>query len=137
IVAGQLRQTGPAAEVAAEPADPDVARLLGWSELGHGTVADGTAHIGQFVLQHTAPPGLHGPVEAFYRPEDIEVRPTTPDNAAAARCRRFGSRKRPASSGSAPTPCTAGRKAGGSKRARTPPGCSPWTVWRSPSSPKS
>ena len=50
IVAGQLRQTGPAAKVAAEPADPDVARLLGWSELGHGTAANGTARIGQLVL---------------------------------------------------------------------------------------
>jgi ABC-type Fe3+/spermidine/putrescine transport system ATPase subunit len=30
IVAGQLRQTGSAAKVAAEPAEPDVARLLGW-----------------------------------------------------------------------------------------------------------
>ena len=39
IVGGQLRQTGPAAQVAAEPADPDVARLLGWSELGHGAAA--------------------------------------------------------------------------------------------------
>ena len=39
IVGGQLRQTGPAATVAAEPADPDIARLLGWSELGHGTAA--------------------------------------------------------------------------------------------------
>jgi ABC-type Fe3+/spermidine/putrescine transport system ATPase subunit len=84
IVAGQLRQTGPAAEVAAEPADADVARLLGWSELGHGTAADGTAHIGQLVLHHTAPPGLYGPVEAFYRPEDMEVRPTTPDKSADA-----------------------------------------------------
>ncbi len=34
IVGGQLRQTGPAAHVAAEPADPHVARLLGWTELG-------------------------------------------------------------------------------------------------------
>jgi ABC-type Fe3+/spermidine/putrescine transport system ATPase subunit len=84
IVAGQLRQTGPAATVAAEPADPDVARLLGWSELGQGTAASGTVHIGQLVLQDVAAEGLHGPVEAFYRPEDIELSPSSPDAPAAA-----------------------------------------------------
>jgi ABC-type Fe3+/spermidine/putrescine transport system ATPase subunit len=82
IVGGQLRQAGPAATVAAEPADPDTARLLGWSELGHGPAASGTARIGQLVLRHAAE-GLHGPVQAFYRPEDIELRPVTPDAPAA------------------------------------------------------
>ena len=75
IVGGQLRQTGPAATVATEPADPDVARLLGWSELGQGTAASGTVHIGQLVLQDVAADGLHGPVEALYRPEDIDLSP--------------------------------------------------------------
>jgi ABC-type Fe3+/spermidine/putrescine transport system ATPase subunit len=84
IVGGQLRQTGPAATVATEPADPDVARLLGWSELGHGTAASGTVHIGQLVLQDVAAEGLHGPVEAFYRPEDVELSPAAPDAAAGA-----------------------------------------------------
>jgi ABC-type Fe3+/spermidine/putrescine transport system ATPase subunit len=83
IVAGQLRQAGPAATVAAEPADPDIARLLGWSELGHGTAADGTVRIGQLML-HDATAGVHGHVQAFYRPEDVELRPTTPDTAAGA-----------------------------------------------------
>ena len=78
IVGGQLRQTGPAATVAAEPADPDIARLLGWSELGHGTADGGTARIGQLVLRDAAE-DLHGPVHAFYRPEDVELRATTPD----------------------------------------------------------
>jgi ABC-type Fe3+/spermidine/putrescine transport system ATPase subunit len=78
IVGGQLRQTGPAAHVAAEPADPDIARLLGWSDLGHGTAASGTARIGQLVLRNAAE-GLHGPVQAFYRPEDVELWPTAPD----------------------------------------------------------
>ncbi len=81
IVGGQLRQTGPAASVAAEPADPDTARLLGWSELGHGTAASGTARIGQLVLRNAAE-GLQGPVQAFYRPEDVELRPATPDAPA-------------------------------------------------------
>jgi ABC-type proline/glycine betaine transport system ATPase subunit len=30
LVGGQLRQAGPATHVAAEPANPDTARLLGW-----------------------------------------------------------------------------------------------------------
>jgi ABC-type Fe3+/spermidine/putrescine transport system ATPase subunit len=83
IVGGQLRQTGPAATVAAQPADRDVARLLGWTELGHGTAESGTVHIGQFVLHDTAA-GLHGPVHAFYRPEDIELSPAVPDAPASA-----------------------------------------------------
>ena len=66
IVGGPLRQTGPAASVASEPADPDIARLLGWSELGHGTAAGGTVRIGQLVLRDTAE-GPHGPVQAFYQ----------------------------------------------------------------------
>lgn len=81
IVGGQLRQSGPAANVASAPADPDTARLLGWSELGHGTAADGTVRIGQLVLRDTAH-GAYGPVQAFYRPEDVDLRPATPDAPA-------------------------------------------------------
>jgi ABC-type Fe3+/spermidine/putrescine transport system ATPase subunit len=81
IVGGQLRQTGPAATVAAEPADPDIARLLGWSELGNGTAADGAARIGQLVL-HDAAQGLYGPVQAFYRPEDVQLIPAAADASA-------------------------------------------------------
>jgi ABC-type Fe3+/spermidine/putrescine transport system ATPase subunit len=33
IAAGQLRQTGPASQVTAQPAGPDTARLLGWTQL--------------------------------------------------------------------------------------------------------
>jgi ABC-type Fe3+/spermidine/putrescine transport system ATPase subunit len=84
IVGGQLRQTGPATNVAAAPADPDVARLLGWSEVGHGTAANGAVHIGQLVLDDATAAGLHGPVQAFYRPEDIELGPRAPDAAAGA-----------------------------------------------------
>jgi ABC-type Fe3+/spermidine/putrescine transport system ATPase subunit len=81
IVGGQLRQTGPAATVAAEPADADTARLLGWSELGHGTADGGTVRIGHLVL-HDAAKALHGPVQAFYRPEDVELSPAAPDTPA-------------------------------------------------------
>jgi ABC-type Fe3+/spermidine/putrescine transport system ATPase subunit len=83
IVSGQLRQTGPATQVVAEPADPDVARLLGWSELGHGTADDGTVRVGQLVLRDAAT-GLHGPVQVFYRPEDVELSPAAADAAASA-----------------------------------------------------
>ena len=75
IVGGQLRQAGPAATVAAKPADPDIARLLGWSELGHGTADGSTVRIGQLVL-HDAGEGLSGQVQAFYRPEDVQLSPT-------------------------------------------------------------
>ena len=84
IVGGKLRQAGPAAKVAAEPADPDVARLTGWSELGHGTAANGTIHIGQLAYREAAAAGLHGPVQAFYRPEDIQLGPRAPGAAAGA-----------------------------------------------------
>jgi len=82
IVAGQLRQAGPAAHVAAEPADPDVARLLGWSELGHGTADGGTARVGQLAFVNAATVDLHGPVQVFYRPEDVRLSPATADASA-------------------------------------------------------
>ena len=82
IVGGQLRQTGPAANVAAEPADPDVARLLGWSELGHGTAGGGTARIGQLAFGDAVAAGLHGPVQVFYRPEDIQLSPSDRGDAS-------------------------------------------------------
>jgi ABC-type Fe3+/spermidine/putrescine transport system ATPase subunit len=82
IVGGQLRQAGPAATVAVGPADPDVARLLGWSDLGTGTAANGTIRIGQIVLPATA--ALHGPVQVFYRPEDIELGTPAPGQPPSA-----------------------------------------------------
>ena len=84
IVGGRLRQAGPAASVAAAPADPDVARLLGWSELGRGTADGGAARVGQLVFPDSAATDLHGTVEAFYRPEDVELSRGTPDAAAGA-----------------------------------------------------
>ncbi len=83
IVTGQLRQTGPAARLAAEPADPDVARLLGWSELGHGTADGATAHIGQLTLGNIAA-GLSGPVHVFYHPEDVQLSQATAETSAGA-----------------------------------------------------
>jgi ABC-type Fe3+/spermidine/putrescine transport system ATPase subunit len=72
VVAGQLRQTGPARQVAAEPADADAARLLGWTELGHGTTERGGVRIGQLFLAG-AHPGHEGHVHVFYRPEDVLI----------------------------------------------------------------
>ena len=83
IVTGQLRQTGPAASVAAEPAEAlDVARLLGWSELGHGTADGVTARIGKPAGDIAG--GLSGPVHVFYRPEDVQLSQTTAETSAGA-----------------------------------------------------
>ena len=71
LTGGQLRQAGPASQVTAAPADPDTARLLGWTELGPGTADHGTVTAGQLRLPGAAPPGTHGPVRIFYRPEDL------------------------------------------------------------------
>jgi ABC-type sulfate/molybdate transport systems ATPase subunit len=82
IVAGQLGQTGPARQVAAKPADPDAARLLGWTHLGTGTANTGTVRAGQLVLPDSAPPGIQGPVEIYYRPEDVLIATHAPDAPA-------------------------------------------------------
>jgi ABC-type Fe3+/spermidine/putrescine transport system ATPase subunit len=93
IAGGQVRQTGPTGQVSGEPADPDVARLLGWTELGHGTAANGTTRIGQLILRDPAVTGLHGPVQAFYRPEDVQLYPDAPatfaDGKLTARVERI------------------------------------------------
>jgi ABC-type sulfate/molybdate transport systems ATPase subunit len=84
IVSGQLRQAGPASQVAAEPADQDAARLLGWSELGPGTATDAAVRAGQILLPDAAPPAAHGPVHIFYRPEDVLLGTPAPDAPAGA-----------------------------------------------------
>lgn len=70
ITDGQLRQTGPAAELTAAPADPGTARLLGWTDLGPGTASGGTIRAGLLTFP-AADPGLNGPVHVYYRPEDV------------------------------------------------------------------
>jgi molybdate transport system ATP-binding protein len=84
IVGGQVRQTGPVRHVAAEPADPDAARLLGWTELGHGMATDTTVRIGQLLFPDAARPGVNGSVHIFYRPEDVLLGPSGRDAPAAA-----------------------------------------------------
>lgn len=68
IAAGQLRQAGPASVVTAAPADPDVARLLGWSLLGRGIAAAGIVRTGSLAIAHA---GADGPVDIYYRPEEV------------------------------------------------------------------
>ena len=82
IVGGQLRQTGPAASVAAEPADPDVARLLGWSELGHGTAAGGTVRIGQLVLRDSSRQACTAQCKPSTGPKTSNSAPRQPDDAS-------------------------------------------------------
>jgi ABC-type sulfate/molybdate transport systems ATPase subunit len=84
IVAGQLRQTGPAAHVIAHPADPDTARLLGWTLLGPGTATGPTVRAGQLLLVDAAPPATQGPVHIYYRPEDVLLSPPASDTATEA-----------------------------------------------------
>jgi molybdate transport system ATP-binding protein len=84
IVGGQLRQTGPASQVAAEPADPDAARLLGWSQLSHGAAADTTVRAGQLLLPEASSPDARGPVQIFYRPEEVLLSTPAPDAPVGA-----------------------------------------------------
>ena len=72
IIGGRLAQAGPASQVTAAPADPDTARLLGWTHLGPGTVTEpGTVRVGQFTFTGVASPQLTGAVQVYYRPEDV------------------------------------------------------------------
>jgi molybdate transport system ATP-binding protein len=71
LTGGQHRQAGPASQVTAAPADPDTARLLGWTELGPGAADRGTVTAGQLRLPDAGPPGARGPVRIIYRPEDL------------------------------------------------------------------
>jgi len=83
LTGGQLRQAGPASQVTTAPADPETARLLGWTELGPGTADRGTVTTGQIHLPGAVPPGTHGPVRIFYRPEDL-ILGTPPAGTQAA-----------------------------------------------------
>ena len=83
LTGGQLRQAGPASQVTTAPADPETARLLGWTELGPGTADRGTVTTGQLHLPDAVPPGTHGPVRIFYRPEDL-ILGTPPAGTQAA-----------------------------------------------------
>lgn len=83
ITAGQLRQTGPASQVTARPADPGTARLLGWTGLGSGTATHGTVRAGQITLSGVAH-DINGPVHLYYRPEDVLLGRQPPNRPSAA-----------------------------------------------------
>jgi ABC-type Fe3+/spermidine/putrescine transport system ATPase subunit len=86
IVNGQLRQIQPAREIAAQPRDADVARLLGWTQLGHGTVEHGQVILGDLTLP--APDGhddIPGEVTVFYRPESVLLGPADTTSEPSAR----------------------------------------------------
>jgi len=83
MVNGSLRRTGTAREVAASPGDPAVARLLGWLELGRGTLSQGQVRIGQLTLTLPGPASDHRRADLFYRPEDVLIGPDNPQAVAA------------------------------------------------------
>jgi ABC-type Fe3+/spermidine/putrescine transport system ATPase subunit len=76
IVDGQLRQLEAAHLIATQPADPDVARLLGWIELGHATTARGVITLGDLHLPtHDLTRDLPETAAIFYRPEGVLIKP--------------------------------------------------------------
>ena len=86
VVNGQLRQIQTAQKIASDPSDGHVARLLGWAELGHGTIERGTITLGDLTLP--APDQPHhtpGPVTVFYRPENVLLGPSRATNEPSVR----------------------------------------------------
>jgi ABC-type Fe3+/spermidine/putrescine transport system ATPase subunit len=81
IVDGRLRQLGTGREVVTCPADEVVARLLGWLELGHGTLDHGRVSVGDLTLRHVDD-GYNGPVWVFYRPEEVILGETPSEGPA-------------------------------------------------------
>ena len=80
IVGGQLRQTGPAAQVSAEPQTPTSPACSAGPN--SDTAQPPTAQPASATrAPRSRSPGLTGPVHAFYRPEDIQLRPAATDNA--------------------------------------------------------
>jgi ABC-type Fe3+/spermidine/putrescine transport system ATPase subunit len=75
IADGTIRQAGNAREVAAHPANPSAAKMLGWTELGTGLQDHGHVRVGDLTLP--APPESAvgaGTVQIYYRPEDVLLR---------------------------------------------------------------
>lgn len=85
VVGGRLVQSGHADFVSAAPADPDAARLLGWTLLGSGDAGGpGTIRVGQFVFAVPPDPRVTSTVQVFYRPEEV-VLGGPPDAVACTR----------------------------------------------------
>jgi ABC-type Fe3+/spermidine/putrescine transport system ATPase subunit len=75
IADGTIRQAGNARDVAAQPADPVAAKLLGWTELGAGLQDHGQVRIGDVTLAAPDTTVTSGIVQVYYRPEDVILRP--------------------------------------------------------------
>jgi ABC-type Fe3+/spermidine/putrescine transport system ATPase subunit len=71
IADGTIRQAGTARHVATHPADPVAAKLLGWTDLGPGLQEDGHVRIGDLTLLAPETATGSGPVQVYYRPEDV------------------------------------------------------------------
>jgi ABC-type Fe3+/spermidine/putrescine transport system ATPase subunit len=72
IADGQLRQIESPREIAARPADADVARLLGWIELGRARIQRGQITVGDLTLPADHLPDHEtGSVTVYYRPENV------------------------------------------------------------------
>ena len=71
IADGTIRQAGTARDVATHPADPVAAKLLGWTELGPGLQEDGHIRMGDLTLPAQETATGSGPVQVYYRPEDV------------------------------------------------------------------
>ncbi len=83
LAGGRLRRAGTAPEVAASPGDQAAARLLGWRELGRGTVSQGTLRIGRLTLNVAGLSAHEGPADVFYRPEAVVIGRHGPPASAA------------------------------------------------------
>jgi ABC-type Fe3+/spermidine/putrescine transport system ATPase subunit len=84
IAGGTIRQAGNASDVAAHPADPVAAKLLGWTELGSGLQDHSQVRIGELMLAAPETSTSSSAVRIYYRPEDVLLRPAE-DAAASAR----------------------------------------------------
>jgi ABC-type Fe3+/spermidine/putrescine transport system ATPase subunit len=82
IADGTIRQAGNARDVAAQPADPVTAKLLGWSELGTGVQYQVQVRIGNLTMAvHDTTAGSRT-VQVYYRPEEVILRAA--DHAASS-----------------------------------------------------
>jgi ABC-type Fe3+/spermidine/putrescine transport system ATPase subunit len=89
IAEGTIRQVGSADYVAANPADPIAARLLGWTALGPGLPDGDHVRIGDLRLLTPERATGPRPVQIYYRPEDILLRPAdeSADSSGGIRAR--------------------------------------------------
>jgi ABC-type Fe3+/spermidine/putrescine transport system ATPase subunit len=75
IADGTIRQAGNTRDLAAHPADPVAAKLLGWTKLGAGLHNHGHIRIGDLTLPAPETAATSRTVQIYYRPEDILLRP--------------------------------------------------------------